>query len=250
MKNPFSLEEKTILVTGASSGIGRSVAVECSRMGATIVLVGRNEERLLETCNSLEGHGHSVIVGDIQRNDTLEKIVEQSPVLQGIVHSAGIDKVIPFLFTDKKTIDNIFGINFFAPIALTQMIIKSKKIRHGSSIVFISTIEGVITSHVGSGIYASSKAALTAMARNMAVELAAKRIRVNNVLPGRIETPIRKAELSPETPEQVEKDKQLYPLKRYGSPEEAAYAVIYLLSDASSFTTGTNLVVDGGFTLL
>jgi NAD(P)-dependent dehydrogenase (short-subunit alcohol dehydrogenase family) len=248
MKNPFSLENKTILVTGASSGIGKAVAIECSRIGAQVVLIGRNENRLNETYQTLEGDNHSVIIADIQQKDTLDSIVEQVPVLNGIVHSAGIGKNIPFPFISKGIMDDMFLTNFFSPVFLTQMLLKGKKLGKKSSIVFISSIDGPITAHIGSTIYASTKGALAAMGRSMAVDLASKGIRVNNVLPGMIETPlIHNAHISQE---QLDIDKKSYPLKRYGKPEEVAYAVIYLLSDASSFTTGTNLVVDGGFTLL
>ncbi|MDR2409646.1 MAG: SDR family oxidoreductase [Bacteroidales bacterium] len=248
MKNPFSLENKSILVTGASSGIGRSVAIECSQMGATVVLSGRNEERLAETYNSLKGDNHSVIIADIQQEDALDSIVKRVPVLNGIVHSAGIVKTMPFPFFSKQIMDDMFLINFFAPVFLTQKIIKNKKLGQRASIVFIASIDGLLTAHIGNAIYSSTKGALAAMSRNMAVDLAGKGIRVNNVLPGMIETPLIDSDAVSQ--EQRNKDKQLYPLKRYGKPEEVAYAVIYLLSDASSFTTGINLVVDGGFTIL
>jgi NAD(P)-dependent dehydrogenase (short-subunit alcohol dehydrogenase family) len=248
MKNPFSLENKTILVTGASSGIGRSVAVECSRMGAHVVLVGRNEDRLNETYNNLDGDNHFVIIADLQQHDALDSIVEQSPVLNGIVHSAGIVQAIPFQVISKEKMDAMFLTNFFAPVFLTQKIIRNKKLGKGTSIVFIASIDGPITAHIGNAIYSSTKDALAAIGRNMAVDLASKGIRVNNVLPGMIETPLINSDSV--TQEQRDMDRQLYPLKRYGKPEEVAYAVIYLLSDASSFTTGANLVIDGGFTLL
>jgi NAD(P)-dependent dehydrogenase (short-subunit alcohol dehydrogenase family) len=248
MANPFSLKNKNILVTGASSGIGRSVAIECSRLGAHIVLVGRNEERLSETYNELDGNNHSVIVADIQENNAPDYIVEKSPILNGIVHSAGVGKVSVFPFFSKERMDDMFSVNFFPPIFLTQTMIRKKKLGKDTSIVFISSIDGPVTMHIGNAIYGSAKSALAAMGRGMAVDLASRGIRVNNVLPGMIETPlIHSGAISQE---QLDMDKQAYPLKRYGKPEEVAYAVIYLLSDASSFTTGINLIVDGGFTLL
>ncbi len=122
------------------------------------------------------------------------------------------------------------------------------KAKYESSIVFLSSIDGPVTAHIGNSMYAASKGAVSAMVKGMAVDLASKEIRVNALLPGMIETPL--IHCGDITEEQLKEDKKLYPLRRYGKPEEIAYAAIYLLSNASSFTTGANLVIDGGFTLL
>jgi NAD(P)-dependent dehydrogenase (short-subunit alcohol dehydrogenase family) len=175
-------------------------------------------------------------------------LVNKLPILDGVVHSAGIAKTLPFQFINFLELNNIFDVNFFAPILLSQMLIKNKKISKNSSIVFISSIDGPVTVHIGNSIYSASKGAISAMARNMAVDLATKKIRVNCIMPGMTETPLIHNDRI--TQEQLDLDMKNYPLRRYGRPEEIAYAVIYFLSDASAWTTGSNLIVDGGFTLL
>jgi NAD(P)-dependent dehydrogenase (short-subunit alcohol dehydrogenase family) len=248
MYNPFSLEGKTILVTGASSGIGKAIALECSKMGASVIITGRNQERLNQTFGLLEGSNHRKITCDLSSEENINELSDQLSILNGIVHAAGIVKALPFQFISSMEINNIFDINFSAPVLLSQTLIKSKKLSKGASLVFISSIDGPITVHAGNSMYAASKGALTAMAKNMAVDLAPKKIRVNCILPGMTETPLIHA--GDITQEQLDIDMKLYPLKRYGKPEEIAYAAVYFLSDASAWTTGANLIIDGGFTLL
>jgi len=248
MYNPFSLEGKIILVTGASSGIGKAIALECSKMGASVVITGRNEKHLNQTFELLEGCNHKKIICDLSTEKSINVFSEQLSNLNGIVYSAGIVKTLPFQFISSNEINNIFDINFFAPVLLSQKLIKTKKISKDASIVFISSIDGPITVHAGNSIYAASKGAITAMAKNMAVDLAPKKIRVNCILPGMTETPL--IHTRDITQEQLDIDMKLYPLKRYGKPEEIAYAAVYFLSDASAWTTGANLIIDGGFTLL
>ena len=246
--NPYSLEGKTILVTGASSGIGKATAIECSKLGARVIITGRDEARLQQTLSSLEGEGHVVIAAGLGEDDGIRFLVERVPVLNGIVHAAGISDTVLFQFLKKERLENIFNINFFAPVVLSQLLLKKKLLRKGGSIVFLSSIDGPITAHIGNSMYSATKGALSAMMRNMSIELASKGIRVNAVLPGMTETPlIHNGDI---TQEQLNKDMELYPLKRYADPREIAWAIIYLLSDASTFTIGANLVVDGGFTVL
>ena len=246
--NPYSLEGKTILVTGASSGIGKATAIECSKLGARVVITGRDEARLQQTLSSLEGEGHVVITADLGEDDGIRFLVERVPVLNGIVHAAGISDTVLFQFLKKERLENIFNINFFAPLVLSQLLLKKKLLQKGGSIVFLSSIDGPVTAHIGNSMYSATKGALSAMMQNMSIELASKGIRVNAVLPGMTETPlIHNDDI---TQEQLNKDMELYPLKRYADPREIAWAIIYLLSDASTFTIGASLVVDGGFTIL
>ena len=246
--NPYSLEGKTILVTGASSGIGKATAIECSKLGARVVIAGRDEARLQQTLSSLEGEGHVVITADLGEDDGIRFLVERVPVLNGIVHAAGISDTVLFQFLKKERLENIFNINFFAPVVLSQLLLKKKLLQKGGSIVFLSSIDGPVTAHIGNSMYSATKGALSAMMQNMSIELASKGIRVNAVLPGMTETPlIHNDDI---TQEQLNKDMELYPLKRYADPREIAWAIIYLLSDASTFTIGASLVVDGGFTIL
>ena len=246
--NPYSLEGKTILVTGASSGIGKATAIECSKLGARVVITGRDEARLQQTLSSLEGEGHVVITADLGEDDGIRFLVERVPVLNGIVHAAGISDTVLFQFLKKERLENIFNINFFAPVVLSQLLLKKKLLQKGGSIVFLSSIDGPVTAHIGNSMYSATKGALSAMMQNMSIELASKGILVNAVLPGMTETPlIHNDDI---TQEQLNKDMELYPLKRYADPREIAWAIIYLLSDASTFTIGASLVVDGGFTIL
>ena len=246
--NPYSLEGKTILVTGASSGIGKATAIECSKLGARVVITGRDEARLQQTLSSLEGEGHVVITADLGEDDGIRFLVERVPVLNGIVHAAGISDTVLFQFLKKERLENIFNINFFAPVVLSQLLLKKKLLQKGGSIVFLSSIDGPVTAHIGNSMYSATKGALSAMMQNMSIELASKGIRVNAVLPGMTETPlIHNDDI---TQEQLNKDMELYPLKRYADPREIAWAIIYLLSDASTFTIGASLVVDGGFSIL
>lgn len=241
--NPFSLEGKKILITGASSGIGKATAIECSRMGANVIIVGRNEERLNETFLELTGEGHQQTIADLTQQADIDKIVDSTPELDGLVHNAGIMRTKPIQFIKKEDLELIMGTNTFAPILFTKSLLKKKKIKKGGSIVFTSS-GAAISADAGNAIYAASKAAISSYMRSCAIELADKRIRSNAVLPGMIETKlIVGGALSSDD---LLNDMKKYPLGRYGKPEEVAYAIIYLLSDASAWVTGTSLVMDGG----
>lgn len=248
MYNPFSLENKTILVTGASSGIGKAIAIECSKMGAKVVITGRNEQRLQETYKLLEGLQPAYIVADLSKKEDIETLVNQIDCLNGLVNCAGLTIPKPFKFLQEEDIQEVMTVNFNAPLLLTQLLIKKRKLRRASSIVFISSISGTKISYIGNSIYSASKGAINGICKGLALELASQQIRVNSVIPGMVETNIVSG--GEVTQEQLEADKQKYPLKRYGKPEEVAHAVVYLLSDASSWVTGSNLLIDGGYTLL
>jgi NAD(P)-dependent dehydrogenase (short-subunit alcohol dehydrogenase family) len=248
MKNPFSLSEKKILVTGASSGIGKSIAIECSRMGAELIITGRNRSRLEDTYSQLDGHNHKLIIANLSDERDIESLTIHLPTLDGLVHSAGIAKPKLFPFLSRNDLDEMMGINYFASALLSNDLLRKKLLKKGSSIVFISSISGVICSSVGGSAYSSSKGAINGLVKGMALDLAPKGIRVNSVLPGMIDTNIFND--SSITQEQLNQDKKRYPLGRYGRPEEVAFCVIYLLSDASVWMTGSNIVLDGGFTLI
>jgi NAD(P)-dependent dehydrogenase (short-subunit alcohol dehydrogenase family) len=246
--NPFSLKDKNIFISGASSGIGKSIAIECSKAGAKLIINGRNEERLNSTFLLLEGEGHIQLVSDLSENEGVSKIVNKISVLDGIVHCAGIAKPMPFQFSNKDVLQEVMGINFFSPVTMTQQLLKNKKIKNGASIVFISSISGILCSAVGGSVYSASKGAINGIMKGMALDLAPRMIRVNSVNPGMIATNIFSD--GSITEEQLKEDNKRYPLKRYGKPEEVAYLVIYLLSDASSWVTGSGMIIDGGYTLL
>lgn len=247
MNNPFSLESKTILVTGASSGIGRATAIACSQMGAVVVVTGRNESRLQETLDALEGSGHQMIVADIANDDQIDYLVDQIPAINGLVNNAGITETCPTQFIKRDKLNRVMEVNTIAPILLTQRILKKKKLGKGGSIVFTCSISGTCVCVGGNVLYSASKGAIHGFMKNAALDLAHKGIRVNDVCPGMIDTHILDAGTISE--EQLEIEAQRYPMKRFGKPEEVAYGIIYLLSDASSFVTGSSIVIDGGFTL-
>lgn len=246
--NPFSLEGKTILVTGAASGMGKATAISCAKMGARIVAADFNAEGMANTVAELEGEGHTQFVFNLAKEESWAELLANTPVLDGIANCAGIANMNPFTFINREEMDKVFNINFFGPVLLTKSLIKAKKLNKGASVVFVSSVDGPRVVHVGNSVYSAGKSALVGMARNMAVDLASKKIRVNCILPGTTDTPlIRTANVTEESLAEVAKT---FPLKRFGTPEDMANGIIYLLSDASSFVTGTELVIDGGYTLL
>lgn len=248
--NPFSLEGKTILVTGASSGIGRSIAIECSKMGAVVVLNGRNEERLQETLCMMKGDSHRMIIADIACQDEIDRLAKEVPTLDGCVLCAGIPQVCPVKYFKRDDIEDIFSVNAIAPMMITSSLVKKKKIRKGSSVVLVESISGVFVGTKGDVSYNASKAALNGFLKGAALELAGQGIRVNAINPGLVPTNILNL-TNQVFAESHHTDIMMdsYPLKRYGTPEDIAYGAIYLLSDASSWVTGTNLVIDGGYIL-
>ena len=241
--NPFSLEEKTILVTGASSGIGRATAIECAKMGAKVIVTDRTEERLNETLHQLEGNGHQMIVADLNIQEDINALVEKCPTLNGLVNNAGIVKGKPVGHLKLEDLQDVYQINVFGVALLTKGLLKKRKMAKGSSTVFTSSISSYITA-AGLSIYASSKAAINAYMRTCAIELGTKGIRCNSVLPGMVETTFINNGFY--MADDKQKDLNLYPLGRYGKPAEIAYGIIYLLSDASAWVSGTELVIDGG----
>lgn len=248
MINPFSIEGKTILVTGAASGMGKATALTCSQMGARVIAVDYNAEGLAQSMAELEGEGHQSFALNLADETTWEELLGGDFVLDGIASCAGIANMNPFSFVSKQEFDKVFGVNFFGPVLLVKTLLKKKKINKEASIVFVSSVDGPKVVHAGNSVYSASKNALVGMSRNMAVDLAPKKIRVNCVLPGTTDTPlIRTANI---TEEQLAENTKAFPLKRFGTPQDMANAIVYLLSDASSFVTGTELVVDGGYSLL
>ena len=241
--NPFTLEGKTILVTGASSGIGRATAIECSKMGAVIIATGRNKERLEETITELYGEGHQYFMCDITDEDSLNDLVSNVPVLDGLVNNAGYIDLIPIKLINSQRFEKILNTNTMAPILLFQKLIKKKKIKNNSSIVFTSSLAGLGYGTVGNSMYSASKGAISSFIRVASKEFANRRIRVNAVCPGMVKTDIMsKGGVSDS---QLAEDEKNYPLG-YGEPIDVALLMVYLLSDASKWVTGTNMIIDGG----
>ncbi len=245
--NPFSLSGKTILVTGASSGIGRAIAVECSRMGATVILTARNAERLEKTLSMLEGTGHAVVAADLTEENDRKHLIESLPVLDGVVQNAGVFNTVLTKNIQQKDLDYVLPPNLYAPILLQKELVKHKLLAKGSSVVFMSSIAS-LRPFIGNAIYTISKAGITGYAKVLALELAPKNIRVNCICPGIVRTDL--TENSVFSTEEYKAEEMKYPLKRYGKPEEIAYMAVYLLSDASAWDTGTTMEVSGGINLI
>lgn len=242
--NPFNLNDKTILITGASSGIGKATAIECAKLGAKIIATARKEELLKSLMNELNGTGHSYLITEMADMESIKKLTTEMPSLDGVVLCAGTLLTTPIKFCTPDKFKSIFNLNLFSNCELIRLLYKSKKINNSASIVFISSIGGMNVHSIGNAIYDASKAALNSFMKSCAREFANKLIRVNSVCPGMVNTKLIQIDnLSEE--DKVE-DMKKYLLKRYGEPEDIAYSVVYLLSDASSWVTGHSLVIDGG----
>lgn len=246
-KSPFSLDNKRILITGAASGIGKATALLCSEMGADLVLFDLNEQGLKQTYDEIEKETTEIHVLDLTNNDELEKVISMLPHLDGVVSNAGIVYSLLAKFNDSKDIEKIFNINILSHINLVQGLIKQKKINKGASIVFTSSMFGVYCGVAGGSLYGATKSALVGYSKALAIELAPRGIRVNTVHPGMIQTPLTSN--SPLSQSLLEDDAKNYLLGRYGKPEEVAAAMCYLLSDATVWMTGTQLLIDGGYSL-
>lgn len=244
--NPFSLEGKTILITGASSGIGRATAIECSKMGATLVITGRNAERLNDTFITLQGDGHKQIVADQTDENDLKELVVTSPSYDGVFFCAGITDTTPLRFMTQEKMSRIFSVNLIAPSILTKLLVSGKKLNKCASLVYVSSM-GAVEVTPGLGIYAASKNGLNSIVKTIALELSARKIRANSIMPMMVQTELVN-NLTSLSSEDLAKDEAKYPLG-YGKPQDVAYAAIYLLSDASSWVTGIELHLTGGGSL-
>lgn len=242
MNNPFTLVGKTILVTGASAGIGRGIAVACAGMGARVILTARNTERLQETLSQLEGDGHTYIAADLTNEAERRALVEQLPILDGVVQCAGVGSRVPCKMLVQDDLDRVMKPNAEAPMLLQAQLLIEKKLKKQASVVFIASAAATMPV-TGNAVYSASKAALVAYAKCLAQELAPRQIRVNCISPTMVWTDLA---LVGATVEQLQEAQLSYPLKRYGQPEDIANLVIYLLSDASVWMTGSNIEITGG----
>ena len=242
MNNPFSLAGKTILVTGASSGIGRGIAIACAGMGAQVVLTARNTTRLQETLSALEGEGHCIIPADLTDVAQRTKLVEQLPMLQGVVHCAGVGSRVPCKMLTQDDLDYVMKPNAEAPMLLQAELLSEKKVAKQASIVFVASAAATMPA-VGNAVYSASKAAIIAYAKCLAQELAPRMVRVNCISPTMVWTDLATSTLSMEQLKEVEKK---YPLGSLGTPEDIAYLAVYMLSSSSNWMTGSNVEITGG----
>jgi NAD(P)-dependent dehydrogenase (short-subunit alcohol dehydrogenase family) len=250
MDNFFSLKGKTILVTGASSGIGRGIATQCSKMGARLVITGRNEQKLGETLQLLDGEGHLVIAADLVNQEGIDGLVQECPELNGYVHSAGVLNLCTTRTVNRQNLEQSINTNTIAPIMITNGLLRKKKLKSQSSVVYISSLSGVLIGGTGEISYSATKGALSGYMKTAALELASRRIRVNAICPALVPTDLSRQyhEIVPEEILKAEIPTK-YPLGRMGTTDDVANAAIFLLSEASSWITGINLVLDGGLTL-
>lgn len=247
--NPFSLEGKTILVVGASSGMGREIAIECSKMGAKMIVSSRNEQKLKNVVAEMDGKDHLVLPVDLTKQDEIENLVQTIPVVDGMLIGSGIGLALPIQFCSREKFDQVFNLNFFAYTELTRLLYRKKKINKNGSIIFISSLAAGFSLVVSNAIYGSAKAALNNFMKYAALEFAPRKIRVNTINPGMVHTPLTAAGSISDA--DMEKDmNENYPLKRYGEPRDIAPLAIYLLSDAASWVTGQAIVIDGGRSLI
>lgn len=246
MSSLFGLQDKVILVTGASSGIGRSIAVMCANQGATLKLTARNSERLEETVQLLPKGNHSHFSADLTSEDAITDLVQQLPELDGLILNAGMVKTVPVRFIKKDDLDDMFSLTVHSSALLIQKLLKQKKIKRGASICFISSVASLKIT-IGNSMYSAAKGALNSFAKSLALELAPKQIRVNAVLPGMVVTNILNESSISE--QQLEEHQKNYPIGRFGTPEDVAGLTVYLMSDASQWMTGSLLTIDGGYTL-
>lgn len=238
--NPFSLEGKTIMVTGASSGIGRATAVECSRLGARLCITGRDAGRLDETFRAMEGDGHIQLTADLTDERQIADLVAGLPMLDGVVHSAGITQFMLVRHIGMDDIRDVLDANLSSIILLNRDLINAKRLNRGVSVVFLSSVMHSTNFTAGYTLYSASKAALVSVSQMLGLEISSLRGRSNVVSPGAVNTPM--VELYEDY---VEKDSTRYQLG-HGKPEDVAWACIYLLSDAARWVTRTELTVHGG----
>ena len=239
---PFDLSGKTVLVTGASSGIGRQTAISIARQGGRLVITGRNPERLKLTYDQLPGQGHELIQADLTVPDSREQIISSSPELQGLVNCAGQIHLFPYKIYSEKRMRELFSVNYEASLLLTSGLLKNNRILDRASIVFVTSVISIVGTETN-GIYAATKGALAGNAKCLALELSPRKIRVNCISPAFVKTPMldRLAAFV-----DLAKSEQQHPLG-FGEALDVANAIVYLLADESRWVTGTNLVIDGGY---
>lgn len=253
INNPFSLNGKKILVTGASSGIGQQCAISCSHMGAIVVLVARNEERLRNTILQMHGNNHYYFVCDLTIQSEVDKLVQNvknnlGPI-DGIINCAGISTTIPLKLMDANKVYEFFKTNVFSGIELTRQFCKIGYLnKEGASIIFLSSVMGCVGEN-GKSLYSMTKGALISAVRSLACEYAKRNIRFNAISPGAIITPINK-DLPHIKNEELRKKLEEKHLLGLGKTSDVANAAIYLLSDASRWVTGQNFIIDGGYTII
>ncbi len=243
--NPFSLSGKTILITGASSGIGKATAIECAKAGASLIITGRNTPRLQQTLESLPGENHKAVIADLTSDTGIQLLTDSIEKTDGVVLCAGVNDKALIKNINREVLQKVMDINLYSPVLLIRSLLKHKKLQKYASVVMLSSISAYYPA-ISNGMYAASKGAINSFSKILALEILPLKGRVNCIQPAFVETDmLKKYTLQ----EEIEKIRSEYPLGRFAQPEEIAYATIYFLSDASQWVTGNFFIMDGGFTL-
>lgn len=245
-----NLSNKTILVIGACSGIGKGIVTSLDQAGARLLLHGRNLHKLQDLQNTLINRNeHTTCIGDLSNDASMEEMVSSLPTLDGLIYNAGVIKTLPVKYITRPAIEEIFNVNVFGGMLLVKLLSKQKKINQGASLCFISSIAARYV-HVGNSIYSASKGALNSFVRSIALELAPRQIRVNSISPGLIETKlIDHIGAGIVNDEKLQDHLKNYPLGRYGMPEDVGGLAVFLMSNVSSWMTGTDITLDGGYSI-
>ncbi len=249
--NPFSLSDKLVLITGASSGIGRQCAISCSKMGALVVLFGRDKDRLKETRSvMLNNESHLIYCIDLTEYENVGRIIEniviQNGRISGLINCAGISTTLPFNSLNPERIEHFFRTNVMSAVSMTKYVVKAAHFSEsGGSVIFISSVMGSVGA-TGKTLYSMTKGSINSLVKSLALELAPKKIRVNSISPGVVKTPMSNNSVYNMDGKSMSRVQIQHPLG-IGLPEDIANACIFLLSDASRWVTGSNLIVDGGY---
>ena len=244
---PFHLHHKTILVTGASSGIGQQIAITLCEMGADVIITGRDKERLSHTFSNLKSGTNISIVADLLNQEELSAMVDKLPGLDGIVHCAGIVKPFPIKFLSEEKIQETFLTNYNMQVLLMASVTRKKKLNKNASIVFLTSISAAHP-HKGGALYSGSKAAIESLSKVTALEFYPQGIRSNCIAPAMVKTPMYDYAEKDASKETLDEHVARYPLG-VGTPEDVANTAVFLLSDASKWITGITITLDGGFLL-
>jgi NAD(P)-dependent dehydrogenase (short-subunit alcohol dehydrogenase family) len=247
MTTPFHLTDKVILVTGATSGIGFQVVKSIVQMGGKVVVSARNKEKLEAIKSELGENIIQCISCDLIKEEEIEKLASEIVSLDGLVHCAGHVSPYPIRYLSFDKLNDTMHLNFYSSVSLISFLDRKKKLQKAASIVFISSISSQFP-HKGGSAYGASKAALETFSKVVALEYASKGIRSNCVSPGMVNTPLYEKASEDASHETMQAHIDKYPLG-IGQPEDVANAIIYLLSDASRWVTGTNIILDGGVLL-
>ena len=243
--NPFSLSGKTILITGASSGIGKATAIECAKAGASLIITGRNTPRLQQTLESLPGENHKAVIADLTSDTGIQLLTDSIEKTDGVVLCAGVNDKALIKNINREVLQKVMDINLYSPVLLIRSLLKHKKLQKYASVVMLSSISAYYPA-ISNGMYAASKGAINSFSKILALEILPLKGRVNCIQPAFVETDmLKKYTLQ----EEIEKIRSEYQLGRFDQPEEIAYAANYVLSDASQWVTGNFFIMDGGFTL-